>query len=336
MSSLRWIGAGAIALVLVGLSLDIGSDGAPRLSMPLLCETKESCFIQNYVDLDPSNEVRDYHCNKASYEGHKGTDFRLTSLRALKRGVPVLAVAPGTIKAVRNDVRDRLLSGPLPAALKGRECGNGLVIDHGDGWESQYCHMRRGSLLVKEGDQVTRGQKLGLVGVSGKTEFPHLHHAVRHMGKIVDPFNGTSPNAENCSLGGGSPLYEPAILKRFPYRSGQLFLRGFAVEGAILSLLMDRAAMVAPASTKAPALVYYAQVLNLQKGDQLHIRLMSPKGLLADSKTEPMERHKASYMAYAGKRRIGFAWPKGTYTGTISLLRNGKALWTKNEVLALK
>ncbi|MCF6197930.1 MAG: M23 family metallopeptidase [Hyphomicrobiaceae bacterium] len=336
MSSLRWIGAGAIALVLVGLSLDIGKAEAPRFSMPLSCAPEDSCFIQNYVDLDPSKEVRDYQCNKASYEGHKGTDFRLTSVRALKRGVDVLAAAPGTIKAVRNDVRDRLLNGPLPAALKGRECGNGLVIDHGEGWESQYCHMRRGSLLVKKGDQVTRGQKLGLVGLSGKTQFPHLHHAIRHEGKVIDPFSGNSPTADSCTLKSGAALYEAKIIKQFPYRSGQLFLRGFAIEGAILPLLMDRGAMVVPASTKAPALVYYAQVLNLQKGDQLHIRLMSPKGLLAQSKTPPMDHSKAHYMAYAGKRRISFAWPKGTYTGTISLLRNGKTLWQKSEELVLK
>ena len=336
MSSLRWIGAGAIALVLMGLSLDIGKAKAPHFSMPLSCVPKETCFIQNYVDLDSSKEVRDYHCNKASYEGHKGTDFRLTSVRAMKRGVDVLAAAPGTIKAVRNDVRDRLLSGPLPAALKGRECGNGLVIDHGEGWESQYCHMRRGSLLVKDGDKVTRGQKLGLVGLSGKTAFPHLHHAIRHEGKVIDPFNGNSPTTDSCSLKSGAALYEAKIIKQFPYRSGQLFLHGFAVEGAISALLMDRGAMVTPASTNAPALVYYAQVLNLQKGDQLHIQLMSPKGLLAQSKSEPMKKNKADYMSFAGKRRISFAWPKGTYTGTVSLLRGGKTLWQKSEELMLK
>ena len=340
MCARQRIAAGAVVLLLLGLSLDIGTNAkdasAPSLSLPLDCIAGESCFIQNYVDLDPSKEVRDYACNKASYESHEGTDFRLTSMRAVKRGVDVLAVAPGIIKSVRDGVRDRLLVGPMPASLKGRECGNGLVIDHGEGWESQVCHMRRGSALLKKGDKVERGQKLGLIGLSGKTAFPHIHLSVRHNGKVVDPFNGTSPNLGACKVNAGTPLFEASIIKQFPPTSGQLLHKGFAIEGANKALLLYRGAMVAPANSKAPALVYYAQALNLQKGDQLHITLKGPAGVLANSKTKPMNRHKATYMAYAGKRRTSYAWPKGTYTGTVSLLRGGKALWRKEEKLVLR
>src|SRR3546814_12280892 len=52
--------------------------------------------------------------------------------------------------------------------------GNAVVLDHGNGWRSYYGHMRRGSIAVKKGDRVQTGQALGLVGMSGLTEFPHL------------------------------------------------------------------------------------------------------------------------------------------------------------------
>ena len=41
--------------------------------------------------------------------------------------------------------------------------GNGVVIDHGGGWISQYSHLRSGSVRVHPGDRVSAGQPLGLV-----------------------------------------------------------------------------------------------------------------------------------------------------------------------------
>ena len=73
-------------------------------------------------------------------------------------------------------------------SVKGRECGNGVVLAHPGGWETQYCHMAKGSVRVKTGETVTAGTVLGLVGMSGDAEFPHLHLAVRHNGEKIDPF----------------------------------------------------------------------------------------------------------------------------------------------------
>ncbi len=58
-----------------------------------------------------------------------------------------------------------------------RECGNGVVIAHAGGWETQYCHMAQGGLAVKPDQPVTTGQTLA-VGLSGLTEYPHLHFTV--------------------------------------------------------------------------------------------------------------------------------------------------------------
>jgi hypothetical protein len=50
------------------------------------------------------------------------------------------------------------------AAIAGKECGNGVLIEHEGGWRTQYCHMAKGSVRVKPGDQLTTGQPIGLVG----------------------------------------------------------------------------------------------------------------------------------------------------------------------------
>ena len=155
------------------------------LTLPLDCDLGQTCFIQNQVDRDPGPGVLDYQCGGLSYDGHKGTDFRLPTLTDMLRGVDVLAAAPGVVRGMRDGVPD---VGPTETTA-GKECGNGVVLRHEGGWKTQYCHMKSGSLLVQPGQKVTAGTVLGQVGLSGKTEFPHLHLSLRHDGEVVDPFD---------------------------------------------------------------------------------------------------------------------------------------------------
>ncbi len=320
----------------VVLPVNLAMAKQPVLSLPLLCIAHKTCFIQNHVDLDPSTSVRDWGCHKSSYDGHKGVDFRILSIAAMKKGVRVIAAAPGIIKGLRSDMQDRLIGGRGAPDIAGRECGNGLVIDHGDGWETQYCHMRKNSLMVKKGDRVARGQKLGLVGLSGKTAFPHVHLSVRHNKKIIDPFYGQQPSKATCRLKTKyGPLWQKDVARQFPYVSGQPFLWGFSARSVGKEILMARGGVRAPQSTKAQALVFYGQALNLQKGDRLRIKLTGPKGVIINSLSDPMSRHKASYLLFAGKKRTTPAWPQGIYKGSFSLLRAGKKIWKKTRKLEL-
>jgi murein DD-endopeptidase MepM/ murein hydrolase activator NlpD len=160
----------------------------PRLSLPLACSLGKTCEIQHYVDRDPGPGTRDYRCGPQTYDGHNGIDIRLMDMAAQRRGVNVLAAAAGRVARLRDGVAERVVGQPGAADVNTQECGNGVVIDHGDGWETQYCHMARGSVVVKVGQQVAAGAPLGRVGLSGKTEFPHLHLTVRHGAQVVDPF----------------------------------------------------------------------------------------------------------------------------------------------------
>jgi len=53
--------------------------------------------------------------------------------------------------------------------------GNHIVLDLGNGKYGFYAHLQKGSLLVKKGDHVKRGQALALLGNTGNTSAPHLH-----------------------------------------------------------------------------------------------------------------------------------------------------------------
>lgn len=104
-------------------------------------------------------------------------------------GRPVLAVAPGTVVAARDDIRDKRAFSTWPLilwmlTLGGflRELwgapgllGNHVVLQHADGTWSAYAHLRRGSAPVRRGDEVEAGQQLAEVGNTGNTSEPHLH-----------------------------------------------------------------------------------------------------------------------------------------------------------------
>ena len=77
----------------------------------------------------------------------------------------------------------------------------------------------------------------------------------------------------------------------------------------------------------AAALLVYARVINLKTGDVLSLALKGPDGaVLASQATAPMDRSKAQYVQFVGKRRTGAGWAAGRYVGDVRVLREGKAV----------
>jgi murein DD-endopeptidase MepM/ murein hydrolase activator NlpD len=96
---------------------------------------------------------------------HAGIDI------ASARGTTVVAPARGRVEFVG-------AKGPL---------GNTVLIDHGYGIRTQYGHNEK--ILVKRGDVVERGEKIALVGNTGRSTGPHLHYTVEVNGKAVNPID---------------------------------------------------------------------------------------------------------------------------------------------------
>lgn len=106
---------------------------------------------------DPFTKIRKFHA---------GMDF------SARTGTPIYATGDGVVA-----VADNRMSG----------YGNRIVIRHGFGYETLYAHLSK--YKAKAGQRVKRGDVIGYVGSTGRSEAPHLHYEVRKNGEVINPIN---------------------------------------------------------------------------------------------------------------------------------------------------
>ncbi|MEM1313536.1 MAG: M23 family metallopeptidase [Pseudomonadota bacterium] len=285
-----------------------------ELQFPLACELGVDCWLQQLVDRDPGPDALDHACGPHAYDGHKGVDIRLADDAALGAEVAVLAPAAGTVIGVRDGVPD----GEFPA---GKDCGNGVAIDHGDGWRTQLCHLRNGSIAVEQGREVQAGDVLGAVGLSGNTEFPHLHVTLRRGDAVVDPFDGRPADAP-CGAGGASLWAPEAGLPDVPGGVHGLGLRAAPPEFEAARAGLPQA-RVLPA--RGPSLVAWAMFHATEAGDRIEMSVSGPDGEVA-SREVIADRPQAERFLTIGRRSPAEGWPPGRYEAFVRMERDGRVL----------
>jgi hypothetical protein len=176
----------------------------------------------------PSNKLdctnasgRDFHC----YGGHEGTDFMLaTWFVGMNFGsIDVVTAAPGFVVKVDDSQPDRCYWDPsvdgeiyCPGAKDNKVIWNVVIVVQDDGVIVEYGHLKRGSVVVHEGDRVECGTVLGKIGSSGRSSAPHLHFDMAQL---------ALPQPTSCASGS-----TPPALPAFP-ESGTEFKRFAALDG---------------------------------------------------------------------------------------------------------
>ncbi|MFL9845089.1 M23 family metallopeptidase [Flavobacterium rhizosphaerae] len=106
---------------------------------------------------DPFTKIRKFHA---------GMDF------SARTGTPVYATGDGVVTRADN---------------RSTGYGNHIEIKHGYGYETLYAHLSK--YAVKPGQKVKRGDIIGYVGSTGRSEGPHLHYEVHKGGDVINPIN---------------------------------------------------------------------------------------------------------------------------------------------------
>ncbi|SHF10633.1 Peptidase family M23 [Ruegeria intermedia] len=198
-----------------------------------------------------------------------------------------------------------------------------MAIVHEGGWETQYCHLRQGSVEVAPGDRVSAGTVLGQIGLSGKTQFPHLHLSVRRNGQEVDPFDPDAPSA-SC----GAPkddLWDVAPR----YQPGGLLTAGFSDAIPKYETVLEGTAAKETLEPASPAMVLFGHAFGGRKGDIIRLRISGPDGTIL-SHESVLEKAQAQLFRAAGRPLTAPRWPAGAYTGTVEMVRDGRPLSSKN------
>ena len=167
-------------------------------------------FAIDWVQLQPDNRL--YAGDRAKLESYGYF------------GVPVYAVADGIVVNLYDQATEQVPGAPAKGITTENIGGNMLVVDIGGGHFAFFAHLQPGSLRVKLGDHVTKGQVIALLGNTGNSDAPHLHFHVMDGKSPLDanglPFVLTNfvgrGVVDDASLGPVFDSGEPAVVRTGP------------------------------------------------------------------------------------------------------------------------
>ncbi len=296
---------------------------APAFALPLECTPLKDCWVMNYVDMIPDNgQNTDPACLSRTYDAHKGTDFSIPDGEAMKNGINVLAAMDGIIKRTRDNEPDRWASDADLKQTKEqrKECGNAILIDHKDGLQTIYCHMKKGSITVKAHQKVKKGDIIGQVGLSGYTQFPHLHFGVLWEGAIIDPFTGHN-NTHKCGITKKSLWakkidleYQPLVIQETGFSDTLPDLKKIEQDSKTKNSL----------SSNSELLAFWVNILGARTGDLIKIEIKDPNGKIFARREITQPKTRARQFYYTGKRLRNTTLKEGAYTGHVEITRADK------------
>jgi biotin carboxyl carrier protein len=203
-----------LAILGLGLSIEPGEyhvdvlePGGGSQKLPFIVKAKSYSVQQlkvapSQVNLSPENEARVANEQKKMRAALDSVSPVAPATMRLEQPVPGRRSSSFGLRRVFNGESRNPHSGmdiaaptgtPVKAPLAGRVVdvgayflnGNNVVVDHGQGLLTMYCHLSK--IRVEIGQELKRGEVLGDVGATGRVTGPHLHWAVSLNGAMVDP-----------------------------------------------------------------------------------------------------------------------------------------------------
>jgi hypothetical protein len=251
----------------------VAGSSAPLAFFPMAGTVGADIMNGLFVDLDPASPaIRDFACRPHTYDGHLGVDAGLRGFAEQFIGVPVFAARDGMVVFAQDGYPDTNLSGG--------EQGNIIAIDHGDGLETQYYHLKKDSVLVEVGHMVKAGQEIARAASSGNSFGPHLHLGVLAYGpsgwREVEPFAGA------CREGASLWADQTTLDTDLP------FFADFGITRTDLSDLSPPWWQPWPMPTDAqlavtdPTVVFWWNVYNFPTNALIRVQFVRPDGSIAD------------------------------------------------------
>ena len=292
-----------------------------NLGLPVECTLGTDCWTVNYVDVNPDENIhQDFRCASKTYEAHKGTDFALRSRIEMQKGVNVLAAMDARVLRVRDGEDDTIKSDAQYQVIRAqnKDCGNGVLAQNKDGVQTFYCHLKKGSIIVKPGDQIKKGQPIAKVGQSGFSEFPHLHFALIKDGEHIDPFTGLSKDK------GCGNFEENHWEDEIHYEPYAVFDGGFLDSIPDFEDIKRGKKQVKMLQKNMDALIYWIGFYHGREGDEINMSITDTDGVEIAKRSIKLEKsRKRPTFYYVVKKLGGREIPSGEYTGKTTYKKEG-------------
>ncbi len=313
----------SLALTIAPNKAHAQPNNLPYFTFPLACTLDKDCWVAKYVDTDPAPDAyTDFKCSSHTEDNHRGTDIAIRSRAEMETGVAVLAAHDGTVLRLRDGQSDADKTDAEIEAIKEAktECGNGIIIDHGDNLQTMYCHLKSNSLSVAQGDTVSAGQPIAELGHSGLSKFPHLHFSITSKGKQIDPFTGQFAEA-GCGKNSFSIWKDSRTKPKYKYQDFTLFDAGFYNAAPDFKALQNGKLSPKTLPQNSPALVYWIGFYNEHASDRLTLTIFDPNGQIFKQQIiTPLKNRTRAYY-YLGRKTTHVKLIKGTYKATASFER---------------
>ena len=278
---------------------------AESFQLPLKCHLGHTCFVETHQEVA---EKKDVPCGVSPL-----LKFRISAFQ--RKASPFSLIYPaatGTISSLETNHPD-FLSQKINGQGK-PACGNRVVIDHGHGWQTTYCHLRKDSSdHLKIGQKVTLDHAIGAIGLSGDTTFPHLGFFITKNKLFVNPHYGIQTNPQKCNRT-AAPLWDQKTQEQLKKsHDPQLISMGVAdIEPDLPSLILNTSALTS--SPNPEALYVYALLGNSSPKDRVIITVQDQEGqLLAHNITPSFGGMSVAQRLHNFRiARPGQAWPVGS------------------------
>mgnify|MGYP003385809337 FL=1 len=306
------------------------------MAFPLVCEPGRTCWILNYpdIDADPA-KAQDYSCGPSAAEGDSFLRIGLADATAIPLDMMVLAAQGGVVKDANDGISDRVIASRKQLAAGSLNCGNGIVIDHGMGLQSAYCHLRKGSIKVKKGDRVMKGQVIASAGQSGLATWPQLGFAILKSGYMVDPVTGNT-SAEGCGFKERPIIALPPEF--MSYQPAAIVSMGFSISPADReAIALGGAPRFATINREERTINLWAMVLGIHTGDEVDIRIRDPRGRTFQNQNFVADKDYDRLPVNVGRDRGYVGWRQGTYVGEVKVTRslNNRPIETVRQVTVI-
>lgn len=270
-----------------------------KLLFPLGCELGKSCWISSLPRHHLQDKQLDFRCGPITYESNDGTDIALKDIPQMEEGVSVIAPISGVVEFKRDGVSDISAKGTDRKQLEGIECGNEVVISNNE-MQIELCHLKNKSINVNVGDEVRAGDVIGELGLSGLTEYPHLHINVQDKSdtvvRVVDPFYGSQPD---CGLHHKSLWSDPENMEKHA-TTGVVYNYGFSFEKVTAEGVMSGEYLrVQPELPEE--FIAFVDIFSVNKGDKLTISILDSGNNIFTKREHEFGKYQAKYFLFVSK-----------------------------------